>query len=318
VETPLQRRISDLLLLMNSIPDMQNTPKQLQRLAAQRHLYSTAKRIFGVQVVLGAPLAVAWSLLAVAIPSAKSYAALWGTIVSLADLLWLTPWQKRLRESAARIQEAFDCDVLQLPWNELKVGKRPDPEIVREQADKFEKTQANSPPLTDWYPRVVRELPMEAARIVCQRSNCWWDSKQRRRYAAWVIAGVLTTSVCILGLGLVGKITVENLLLAIFLPLSPALLLGIRQFLDQTEAANRLDKLKDHAERLWAETYNGLPASELVNKCRALQDEIFENRRRSPSVFDWIFKRLRSNYETQMNHGATELVDESKRKLGLN
>jgi SMODS-associating 4TM effector domain len=119
----------------------------------------------------------------------------------------------------------------------LNAGKRADPEIVREQADEFEKTQTKSTPLTDWYPRIVGELPLQVARIVCQRSNCWWDSKQRRRYAAWVIGGVVITSVCILGLGFIGGITVEKLLLAIFLPLSPALLLGIRQFSDQSEAA---------------------------------------------------------------------------------
>jgi hypothetical protein len=95
------------------------------------------------------------------------------------------------------------------------------------------------------------------------------------------------------------------------------LLLGIRQFSDQSEAANRSDKLKDHAYSLWTEACDGLPAAELVNKSRALQDEIFENRKRSPSVFDWIFKRLRNKYEAQMNHGAAELVEEAKRKLGL-
>src|ERR1035441_3331045 len=100
---------------MNNIATLQNEPRQLQRLAAQRQLYSTAKRIFGIQLVLGGPVAIGWSLLVVVLPELTGLAAVWGALVSFSDVLWLTPWQKRLRERAARIQEAFDCDVLQLP-----------------------------------------------------------------------------------------------------------------------------------------------------------------------------------------------------------
>jgi hypothetical protein len=302
---------------MNNIATLQNEPRQLQRLAAQRQLYSTAKRIFGIQLVLGGPVAIGWSLLVVVLPELTGLAAVWGALVSFSDVLWLTPWQKRLRERAARIQEAFDCDVLQLPWNDIKVGKRPDPELVKEQADKYEDGHSGLPPLTDWYAPVVSELPLEVGRVICQRANCWWDSKQRRRYATWVIASVIIMMLLMVGLGFIGGLTVEKLFLAILLPLSPALLLGVRQFLDQTEAANRLDRLKDHAESLWSESCNGAARSRLANKCRALQDEIFENRKRSPLVFDWIFRKLRNDYDAQMNHGAKELAEEAKRRLGI-
>lgn len=302
---------------MNTIPEAQNEPKQLQRLAAQRHLYSVAKRILGVEVFLGAPIAIIWSVLAMNIPSVRSYAAFWGMLVSLSDVLWLNPWQKRLREKAARIQEAFDCDVLQLPWNDIKVGNRPDPELVKEQADKFKKSTSRVSPLNNWYPSVVGRLPMKVARIVCQRANCWWDSKQRRRYAAWVIAGIMLTVVAILGFGLVGGLTIEKLLLAVIAPMAPAIILAIRQCTEQMEAATRLEKLKDHAERLWDAAFGDTTALKLLQKSRALQDEIYENRKRSPLVFDSIFRQLRVNYEMQMNHGAEEFVEEAKQKLGL-
>jgi hypothetical protein len=302
---------------MNNITKLENEPRQLQRLAAQRQLYSTAKKIFGIQMLLGAPVAVVWALVVVAIPSLRGTAAAWGALVSFSDVLWLTPWQKRLRERAARIQEAFDCDVLQLPCNDIKTGKSPDPELVKEQADKYEKAQTGLPPLTNWYAPVVSELPLEVARVICQRAPCWWDSNQRRRYATWVIASVIIVTLLMVGLGFIGGFTVEKLFLAILLPLSPALLLGIRQFAEQTEAANRLDKLKDHAESLWSDACSGVARAKLTNRSRALQDEIFENRKRSPLVFDWIFRKLRKDYETQMNHAAEELAVEAKRRLGI-
>jgi hypothetical protein len=302
---------------MNSIAKLENEPRQLQRLAAQRQLYSTAKKIFGVQMLLGAPIAVGWSLAVVAVPEIRGYAAIWGALVTFSDVLWLTPWQERLRERAARVQEAFDCDVFQLPRNDIKTGKPPDPELVKEQADKYEKAQTGLPPLTNWYAPVVSDLPLEVGRVICQRANCWWDSNQRRRYATWVIASVIIVTLLMVGLGFIGGMTVEKFFLAIFLPLAPAMLLGLRQFLEQTEAANRLDNLKDHAQSLWSDACNRTARATLTSRSRALQDEIFENRKRSPLVFDWIFRKLRNNYEAQMNHASEELAVEAKRRLGI-
>lgn len=302
---------------MNAIPLAQNEPRQIERLGGQRHLYSVAKRILGVEVLLGAPVAIAWSILAINFEPARGYAAFWGILVSLCDVLWLNPWQKRLREKAAKVQELFDCEVLQLRWNDIKVGNRPDPEVVAEHYAQYKKSTSRISPLNNWYPPVVGNLPLEVARIVCQRSNCWWDSKQRRTYAAWVIAGVFITLVVILGAGLVGGLTVERLFLAVVAPMAPAIVLAIRQYSEQMEAASRLDKLKDHAERLWAAAFDHTEAQELLEKTRALQDEIYENRKRSPLVFDWIFRRLRADYESQMKHGAAKYAEEAQRKLGV-
>ena len=298
------------------ITSEQNTERQLQRLAAQRLLYATAKRIFGWQVLLSGPVTVVMAFLIIANPAIKGYAALWGITVVLCDLFWLTPWQKRLRDSAARVQEAFDCDVLVLPWNDIKAGKRPNPELVSEQSRKYKKWALTMPPLENWYAPAVGELPLYIGRLACQRSNCWWDAKQRRRYAAWVISVVVLLFTVLLSLSLGSGFTIEDFVLKVAAPLAPALLLGLRQFSEQREAANRLDSLQNHAERLWKDALSGMPEAEITVKARGLQDEIFENRRKSPLVFDAIFKRLRRDYEIQMNHGVDEFVSEAKKRLG--
>ena len=43
--------------MMNDVAKSQNEPRQFERLAAERQLYSTAKRIFGIQLLLGGPVA---------------------------------------------------------------------------------------------------------------------------------------------------------------------------------------------------------------------------------------------------------------------
>jgi len=302
---------------VNTIPTEQNAERQLQRLAAQRQLYATAKTLFGWQVFVSGPVAVALALFVLGSPQLKAYAAMWGIVVSLSDVFWLTPWQKRLRNKAARVQELFDCDVLVLPWDELKASKRPEPELVKEQSDKYKRWEASMPPLSNWYGPEVGCLPLHIARLACQRTNCWWDAKQRRRYAVLVIVGVAAVFLAVLCLAMRNGLTIEDFVLEVAAPLSPALLLGIRQFAEQMEAAARLDTLKEHAERLWNDALNGRQESEITLGARGLQNEILENRKRSPLVFDLLFKRLRRDYEIQMNHGVAEFVAEAKQKLGL-
>jgi hypothetical protein len=302
---------------MNTITAQQNAERQLQRLAAQRQLYATAKTVFGVQVILSGPIAVGSAFLGLAFPSLKGYVALWGLLVVAADLFWLAPWQKRLRDSAATVQEAFDCDILSLPWNDLKAGKRPDPELVKEQSERYSRWASKMPPLNNWYSVEVGDLPLHVGRIACQRSNCLWDSKQRRRYATLIIAGVAVVFSVVLWFALGSGFTLEDFVLKVIAPLAPALVLGIRQFSEHMDAAARLDKLKEHAERLWNDALSGKSAMYMTRAARGLQDEILESRRRSPLVFDAVFRWLRRDYEVQINHGAAELVAEARQRLRL-
>lgn len=299
------------------IATTQNTEKQLLRLAAQRQLYTTAKRVFGWQVILGGPVAIAGAVFVLMRPEFKVYVASWGLLVALCDLFWLTPWQKTLRGKAARIQEAFDCDVLGLKWNDLKAGKQPDPEIVKAQSKKYEKWADTMPTLKNWYSPRVDELPLHVGRIVCQRANCWWDSTQRRHYASWLVGIVVFIFVLVCGLALTGGASLEALLLKGILPLAPALLIAIRQFTEQREAADRLDKLKDHCGTLWKEALSKKSKLVITDMSRNLQDEIFENRRKAPPVLDFIFKRIRTEYETQMDHSSEHYVEEAKQKLNI-
>lgn len=145
------------------------------------------------------------------------------------------------------------------------------------------------------------------------------DGERRRRYAASIIAAVVIVLVVVLFLAIGNGITVEDFVLKVIAPLSPCMLLGMRQFTEHIEAATRLEKLKDHAEKLWNEALSGKESPmHLTTASRGLQDEILEGRKRNPLVFDAIFTRLSREYEVQMNHGAAELVADAKRKQRIN
>lgn len=297
---------------MNSIPQEQLAQKQLDRLAAQRQLYSDAKRLQAFQMILSIPVVVILSLIVVLFPDFKVYLAFWGITVTLLDVSVFNPWQKSLKQKAARIQELFDCDVLQMDWRELKVGGRHNAETIAEAASKHKCKDPDFQKLKNWYPVIVAKLPLHLARIVCQRASCWWDAELRRRYAMVMMSIVGSLTLFVFLLGIIGGITLENFFLVVLAPLLPVFTFGIRQFNEHRESANTLDRLKGHSEKLWDKAVSDkFTPEELAIASRELQDEIYDHRKRSPLVFDWIYRRLRGPHEEQMNKGAEELVEEA-------
>eukprot|EP01036_Dinobryon_divergens_P057425 gene57425-76672_t len=169
--------------------------------------------------------------------------------------------------------------------------------------------------LEDWYSVVVGSLPMPMARLICQRTNCWWDAEQRRKYAS-VMGGILLTSfLVVLALGVFAKLSVNELILIVLFPMLSTLKQAYQQWSDNREAANRLDILRACAEKSWKAALSGADDRTLENESRALQGEIFDGRKRNPLVFDFLFKRLRDEHEVQMNSGAAHLVAEAEQAM---
>ncbi len=299
---------------MNTIPQEQVTPKQLERLAAQRQLYSDAKRIQAVLITLSVPCVILLTLLAAIFPKLQVYVAFWGILITVLDIVVFTPQQKSLQEKAAKIQQIFDCDILQMDWSKLNSGNRPAPEAIVEASSRHKRIDPNYSKLQNWYPVSVGQLPIHLARLICQRSNCWWDAELRRRYAIWglIAVGGLAVIVCLVGL--IGGLTLEKFFLVVLAPLIPALILGIRQYKEHTEAAARLDRRREQAEELWSQAIRGrLTPQELTEESYKLQNEIYDNRRRNPLIFEWIYDRLKGEQEIQMNRGTEELIEEALR-----
>jgi hypothetical protein len=255
--------------------------------------------------------------LALYCPLIKVYVALWGIGLWLIDILFLSKYQKELKEKAAIIQERFDCEVLSLPWNPLKANNSIDHELIKEYSDKYNNSKLPMPSIRDWYPTSVQHLPLALGRLVCQRANCWWDSSQRRRYAKLLAITLLVVVLGMFTVGLLANLILENFILIIGIPLMPAITLVTRQFNEHREAADRLDKLKIYTDKLWQDAVAGLDEDILLTRSRTLQDEIFDGRKRNAPIFDWMFRHLRRDYESQMNHGSEELVEEARSKLRI-
>ena len=75
-------------------------------------------------------------------------------------------------------------------------------------------------------------------------------------------------------------------------------------------AKDQLMPTKDLAEKIWSDAVGGKDMTALKIKCRRLQDQIFDHRKKNPPVFDFLFRWFRDGSETLMNKGAETLVSE--------
>jgi len=293
-----------------SIIQRQELPENIELLAAQRSLYSRAKIILGLQMVISIPIAVCAAIFTIASPELKGYIALWGMLTLYFDLFFFTPRVKKLRDSASRVQELFDIKVLGIDWNDIAVGKKPDPELVHEEAQKYGLDEAKKAGLKNWYPVIIDTVPEIFGIVISQRTNVWWDCKMRRKYACFIRIVLLSIALVLIGYGLYDKKDMFEFLTFIVAPLASTYVFGYRQMMEHTDAADRLDRLKDLAEKVWADAISGKEISSIKINCRALQDQIFDNRRRNPPVFDFLFKWFRDRNENLMNKGAEALISE--------
>ncbi|MDQ5823420.1 MAG: S-4TM family putative pore-forming effector [Chloroflexota bacterium] len=294
---------------MNTIPQEQNEPRQLDLLAAQRELYREAKAYQAWQIFLSVPGVILFSVLVAFSPQLQAFAALYGVVVAVSQLIFFTPRQKALQEQAAKVQEQLDCKLLDLPWRQYKVGNYPDPETIVEYAQKHRRDHPDMDDVRDWYPIGVGQIAQPLATIICQRSNLRWDARLRLRYANWMLVVLFGLCLVVLLLGLIGGLTIEKFVLAMVVPLLPALLLAIRQYKEYSESAAKVERLKDQVDSLWQLARDGnLPDNEIKARCRELQDGLYEHRHSSPLVFEWVYKRLKQEQEDQMRAGADALI----------
>lgn len=304
--------------MLNDIAEKQNETRELERLAAQRYLYSRAKKILEVQIFFDLLSPLILAIVVAILPDFDKVAAIIGIGLGIADLL-LERYETSYKQKAADIQEMFDCDVLGLECREIQKRRRPIEEEIMQAARKYKRIKDQFPPIENWYPIVVSRLPLHLARLICQRENCWWDSQLRRKYVGLVIGILIFLFLVVFAIGFINGLSLTKFAFAIICPLFPTFTWAFREIRGQREAADEKDKLLEFSEETWQDTINGnLTEEEINKKSRELQDEIYNNRRSNPFILDIFFKRLRDRNEEFINRGAETLVNEALKRLSKN
>jgi hypothetical protein len=281
--------------------------RELWRASAQ--LYIEAKKTISIQVVLVIVLPVMMTTLTTICQwPIKPFVALYGIVVSVVDAAIMQSWQKQLRKKAAVIQEKFDCDLLAIRWNYLRVGSEPDPEVVVEYSKKYG-TRKEEDRLRTWYAEPTDQVPVYIARFLCQRENITWDANLRRRYSSaikWCMASLVIFGAFA---GLALKMSLEDLVMIVLSPGLPVFLWLVREWTQQRESTDTVERLKERISSIWVRILDDeISETDLEAESRNLQDLIFDHRKSNTPIPDFIYEYFRDRQEEQQKAGTDTLV----------
>ncbi|MEM7758486.1 MAG: S-4TM family putative pore-forming effector [Cyanobacteria bacterium P01_A01_bin.40] len=301
---------------MNRIAQEQNNSVQIERLAAQRQLYSDAKRIQFFYIIINIFAAVIWSFVVIIFPKFNNWWTIWGFIATILGIFVFEPLQKNLKEQAAIIQQMFDSAVLQMDWDRLNTRYRVASERISEKCHEYNQGNNNSLELENWYSESVSEIPLHYARLICQRINCWWDGQLRAKYIKWMLIVLVSLSITLLLIGLVKDLSLKDFLLDLVIPLSPLYYFGINQYREHKETIRTLYNLRQEAENYWQQSiYQSLSPDEITELSYSLQKDIHNHRCSNPLIFDWLYKIYRDKNEEQMDKSTEDFIEEYKSSI---
>ena len=303
------------------ISERQNIEINIQRLAAQRYLYSRAKILHFIRLMLTLPTILVLSILVALLKSQQVtssigiqvYDASWllslvSIVIFALDRFILEPLQQKQKAVSAAIQEEFDCDVLQIPWNDIELPKRPAREEIMSNARHY-LARHGADKIHDWYACSDNNfIPLPIARTICQRSNVSWDKSLRQQYINGVLICGILVSIVIIAVATLYDFSLRSLLSAIVVPLLPVAGFVAGEIRQNRAAINALEEIRDCIEKQWEALMSCEPSdSNAWLKARQLQDRIYAGRKGSPLIPDWLYEKLRNSNEVVMVATAEQM-----------
>lgn len=279
---------------MNAIYTNQSTRENLDLLYAQACIYDRVKRWNRVNLFLSVILPVIFSAAAaynrtkglIDTESASSFLGLYGLVILVFNIA-LSSYTSGLRRKAASVQESYDCRVLGIRRNELKVEEVPRDDIIR--AASFFNLHPEKAlrrfGKEGWYVSKVYEAPLPVMALLCHGKNLGWDRSLREILNWGYLSAIIIVPVAILIYGVAMKSELNEVLFYIVFML-PLIRYFLLQFLDNRGSIKRSEKLKKYIEKeLSAIRVSGRVDNEgLGYTLRNIQDEIFSYRASCPPV----------------------------------
>ncbi len=297
---------------MNNINDSQNTEKQIRRLAAQRQYYANAKEYSAIRFLGSIIIPTILALICLFIPAIAAYAGLYSIVFLLVDVVFLEKRISISKRKAERIQEMFDCDVLDLPASILELQTEVYDEDIMEHSNLYLERMRSFHDLENWYAPAIHLVDISAARILCQKGNVHWDATIRKAFTGWVKLLAYMMFGIVLLVGLIAKLPFSAVIL-ILNSLLPLVRYSSRESIDNDNACRRLESLRIIFEAAWKQaTAHTMNSRVLLALSRAAQDVLFAHRTESPLIPDWVFQRSRSKNESIMKQTTLEQITELK------
>jgi hypothetical protein len=305
----------------NDINARQSTDQFIKYFSASSQIYSEVKTLTEREAILSVPIPLLLSVCAILFPQYKVWAAFYGITLSFLNILFFENMVHSLKKEAAKVQELFDCELFGMEWSSFRIGEKPLPGKVTFAADRYQKSHSKDElknKLKIWYPD-VNNLPIELARIICQRSNLVWDTELRETYVRYL--KIIVTMICVIavGVGIGLKMTMEGFILSLMAVIFPTILWFIREIKKQRGSVETLKQLTSYVNDLWKNALNkNLDQTQIQARTRLLQDEMYSHRASNQPIFEWVYKqiKIKNDMDKQMNTEAQAMIEEALKVLG--
>lgn len=284
--------------MTNGIVMRQNEDKSIAMLAAQRQLYSDAKKLNMLNIALAVWMPFSLSLLILLFPENKvlQIASYILSIVSMVFAFVVDKLIDSKKKLAAFIQQKFDVYVYAMPWNDRIFGK--DKNVNREIAMNskriLDKPQEKNR-LYDWYTPVVDDRSLEDGILLCQRENFGWDIGLRKRFRFISVVLIIVLTILVFGMGLLKNESVAELLcrLAFVAPMAGWLFNTVKQLNKDIEALKELDEdINDNTKKT-------------MDDLQDIQKVIFEHRKECYAIPDCVYELFKDNDEDKAHREAS-------------
>lgn len=292
--------------VMNQIAQKQNEPSALAHLACQRRLYARAKCVVWLNLLLVTIVPLVLALCATSVAQLQPWVACYGAVAIVAEVLFASELASRWRREAALVQESFDCQVLDLEWNDVLCGSQP--EATRHVPTNPTFSAKDLAAFQDWYTSEVNNAPAHLARLLCQLENTAYSKRLRRSYAQWLGALCLLVFTAVAVVGLAAPIVANQWVVFVLAPTAPFFAWLLREAIEQKSVTRELEGL-DQEIRCAVDGHSTIREAKLAQFSRRLQDALFTLRSTNPVVFDFFYKLRRTALEAEAKNEISRYVE---------
>ncbi|GHJ60874.1 hypothetical protein NOK12_33920 [Nocardioides sp. OK12] len=288
------------------ISEAQNTLDRRRLVRAFARLYSDAKLVFALRVLIVFVLAAASAVVSLANPNLRTAIGGVGGVILLLASFVVGSVEKWLRMRAAATQEKFDTEVFRLPWSSMHADRPPQYVITRAASRYKGSRDAN------WYGD-TKSVHRPYDVLICQASNFGWGATMHRIWGWTLVAGAVLLVVFIGAIALLANLAPGDTFLALIVPsLAPFKEIG-EQIKANFEAARTKESAEGKVNDFWSK---GIDGSKEVSEgdLRAVQDKILLLRQSNPYVPDWLDQRFHKKNEAVMRSTVEDKVAQAQRQ----
>ncbi len=276
---------------MNIINQRQNDKIFIDYLKAQRVAYSQCKKYQFVDFI-SVLIAIILPIIGLINRDYVSFLGAFGVIWTIIYLV-VENFRKNKSQQGAKIQEQFDTELFEIPWNDVLCKNKVNKDI---QIDLAKRYRSND--LSDWYSKEIgSDIPREVAVLLCQRINFSWELNLRKKF----VFSLVTVLLVYYGTIIITSIFVNLGLLDTLILLAPSisfLIYGVQNVAALKSQSRSKEEYLDLIDsKIQAYSLNKtIPDNTFL---RQVQDVMFNQRNFLEKIPDWFYNTFRKDNENR-------------------